>query len=207
MIFLKFRVIAWLLLVVLMAFGLFSAQSLLEQRTLAEKTVRLHVVANSDSDADQAQKLRVRDAVLQCAGALTAQCSDAAEARSVLAAHLPEIEQAAQRVLDAERSAYRAEAFLRTEEFETRVYDTFSLPAGKYPTLRVNIGSAQGHNWWCVVFPSLCTAATAEDFAECAQAGGFDSAETALVTGGEERYELRFKTLEWLQKLREWLAK
>ena len=91
----KFRVIAWLLLVVLMAFGLFSAQSLLEQRTLAEKTVRLHVVANSDSDADQAQKLRVRDAVLQCAGALTAQCSDAAEARSVLAAHLPEIEQAA----------------------------------------------------------------------------------------------------------------
>ena len=146
MIFLKFRVIAWLLLVVLMAFGLFSVQLLLEQRTLAEKTVRLHIVANSDSDADQAQKLRVRDAVLRCAGALTAQCSDAAEARSVLTAHLPEIEQAAQRVLDAEHSAYRAEALLRTEEFETRVYDTFSLPAGKYPTLRVNIGSAQGQN-------------------------------------------------------------
>ena len=203
MIVLKFRIITWLLLVVLMAFGLFSVQTLFKQRALAEKTVRLHVVANSDSEEDQAQKLRVRDAVLQCAGALTAQCGDAKEARGVLAAHLPEIAQAAQRVLDAEHSSYRAEAFLRAEEFETRVYDTFSLPAGEYPTLRVNIGSAQGHNWWCVVFPSLCTAATAEDFAECAQAGGFDSAETALVTGGEEQYELRFKTLEWLQKLRD----
>lgn len=203
MIVLKLRIITWLLLVALMAFGVFSVQTLLEQRSLAEKTVRLHVVANSDSEEDQAQKLRVRDAVLQCAARLTAHCTDAKQARDVLAGHLPEIAQAAQRVLDVERSTYRAEAFLRTEEFETRVYDTFSLPAGEYPTLRVNIGSAQGHNWWCVVFPSLCTAATAQDFTECAQAGGFDPSETALVTGGEERYELRFKTLEWLQKLRD----
>ena len=190
-----------------MAFGVFSAQTLLEQRSLAEKTVRLHVVANSDSEEDQAQKLRVRDAVLQCAERLTAHGINAKQARDVLAGHLSEIAQAAQRVLDAEHSTYRAEAFLRTEEFETRAYDTFSLPAGEYPTLRVNIGSAQGHNWWCVVFPSLCTAATAQDFTECAQAGGFDPSETALVTGGEERYELRFKTLEWLQKLRDWFSK
>ena len=90
------------------------------------------------------------------------------------------------------------------EDFATRKYDTFTLPAGEYPALRIKIGKAAGHNWWCVVFPSLCTAATTEDFTTCAQAGGYDTAETALIKGGEEEYELRFKTLEWLQKLREW---
>ena len=200
----KLRFFAWILIVALMAYGLFAAETLLEQKALAAKTVRLHVVANSDSEEDQAQKLRVRDAVLQKVGALTADCRDAAEARACIGTHLPEIVRAAQDVLDREQSPYRAEAFLREEDFETRYYETFTLPAGVYPTLRVNIGRAQGHNWWCVVFPSLCTAATADTVAQCAEAGGYDSAQTALITGGEEEYELRFKTLEWLEKIRSW---
>lgn len=200
----KFRILVWLLLVALMACGLFAAETLLEQRQLASKTVRLHVVANSDSEEDQAQKLRVRDAVLECVGTLTADCKDAAAAREKIKSHLDEITQAAQRVLRAEGADYGVEASVGVEDFATRKYDTFTLPAGEYPALRIKIGKAAGHNWWCVVFPSLCTAATTEDFAACAQAGGYDSAETALIEGGEEEYELRFKTLEWLQKLREW---
>lgn len=200
----KLRFFAWILIVVMMAYGLFAAETLLEQKALAAKTVRLHVVANSDSEEDQAQKLRVRDAVLLKVGALTSDCRDAAEARECIGTHLPEIVSAAQNVLDCEQSPYRAEAFLREEDFETRYYETFTLPAGVYPTLRVNIGRAQGHNWWCVVFPSLCTAATAETVEQCAEAGGYDSAQTALITGGEEEYELRFKTLEWLEKIRSW---
>ena len=200
----KLRFFAWILIVALMAYGLFAAETLLEQKALAAKTVRLHVVANSDSEEDQAQKLRVRDAVLQKVSALTADSRNAAEARACIGTHLPEIVRAAQDVLDREQSPYRAEAFLREEDFETRYYETFTLPAGVYPTLRVNIGRAQGHNWWCVVFPSLCTAATADTVAQCAEGGGYDTAQTALITGGEEEYELRFKTLEWLEKIRSW---
>lgn len=203
--FMKMRILAWLLTVALMAAGLYAGQTLLEQRALAEKTVRLHVVANSDSVDDQAQKLRVRDAVLEKVGQLTDNCATAAQAREIIGAHLEEITQAAQAVLDAEHSGYQARATLGVEDFETRYYDTFTLPAGEYPALRVNIGNAHGHNWWCVVFPSLCTAATSQEVAEYAQTGGFDADETQLITGGEEEYELRFKTLEWLQKLRDWL--
>ena len=87
----KFRILVWLLLVALMACGLFAAETLLEQRQLASKTVRLHVVANSDSEEDQAQKLRVRDAVLECVGTLTADCKDAAAARALLADGAPDL--------------------------------------------------------------------------------------------------------------------
>lgn len=200
----KFRILVWLVLVALMAAGLFAAETLLEQKNLASKTIRLHVVANSDSESDQEQKLRVRDAVLQHVSLLTADCGDAQAAQKQIASHLEEIRKTAQNVLYAEQSDYTVEASVGFEEFPTRRYDTFSLPAGSYPTLRINIGQAAGHNWWCVVFPSLCTAATAEELSDCAQTGGYDRTETALITGGEEEYELRFKTLEWLQKLRQW---
>ena len=193
------RILVWLALVAVMATAVFAADSYLTQRALAEKTVRLHVVANSDREEDQAQKLRVRDAVLQTAAQLTADCTTADEARQALMAGVPEIEAAARRVLRAEGSTYSVRVSLQSERFETRRYETFTLPAGEYPSLRVVIGAGAGHNWWCVVFPSLCMAATSEDLHRAAAAGGFDDEESALVTGGEEEYVLRFKTLEWLQ--------
>ena len=199
---LKIRTIAWLLLVAAAAFVIFSADSYLLQRRLAGKTIRLHVVANSDSDRDQEEKLKVRDAVLQKVAALTADCRSAEAARAALAAHLDELREAAQ-----SRTRNTVSVQLGEEDFATRYYDTFTLPAGVYSSLRVNIGAAQGHNWWCVVFPSLCTAATADDLSECAAAGGFDDSETELVTGGEDKYVLRFKTLEWLEKLKDWLRR
>ena len=200
MLILKLKFFAWLLLVAAAAILIFSADSYLTQRSLAAKTIRLHVVANSDSDEDQAEKLRVRDAVLRNVAALTADCGDANAARTVLASHLNELQTSAQRCTEKPVTVSLGE-----ERFATRYYDTFTLPAGIYPSLRVKIGAAQGHNWWCVVFPSLCTAATANEFSECAAAGGFDDSETELVTGGEEKYVLRFKTLEWLQELKDWL--
>ena len=103
-------------------------------------------------------------------------------------------------------TAYDVQVRLGTEQFETRYYDTFTLPAGEYPALRVNLGKAQGHNWWCVVFPSLCTAATSDALERTAAVGGFDSEETELIEGGEEAYELRFKSFEWLQALLDWIS-
>lgn len=200
----KLKIFLWLILVFSAAVGIFAADSLLTQRALAEKTVRLHVVANSDAEDDQAQKLRVRDAVLQTVSSLTADCRNSDEAQQVMRENLDVIESAARDVLRAEGSDYALRVSLGTERFDTRRYDTFTLPAGRYPALRVGIGAAEGKNWWCVVFPSLCMAATSDAVRQCAEVGGYDGAESALVTGGEERYVVRFKTLEWLQKLASW---
>lgn len=197
----KSRWIMWILLVFFTAMCLLSVETLWTQHRLAEKTIRLHVVANSDSAEDQAQKLQVRDAVLEKVAQITETCSDAASAKREIALHIDEIREAAQK-----ETAYDVQVRLGTEQFETRYYDTFTLPAGEYPALRVNLGKAQGHNWWCVVFPSLCTAATSDALERTAAVGGFDSEETELIEGGEEAYELRFKSFEWLQAILDWIS-
>lgn len=197
----KWRIALWLVLVFVTSGVLYCAQSLVLQRTLAEKTVRLHVVANSDTADDQAQKLTVRDAVLQEVNRLTAACESAEDARQTLGAHLKDIELAARQVCDREIAVS-----LGMEDFETRYYDTFTLPAGRYPALRVRIGAAEGKNWWCVVFPSLCLCATSEDTRDAALTGGFSPEETELITGGETQYRLRFKTLQWLKELGSWVS-
>ena len=197
----KLRIFVWILLVFAAALVLLGAESLLMQQDLADKTLRLHVVANSDSPEDQAQKLRVRDEILREVSRLTAHCTTAEEAELVLSSHLSELSEKAEDFLRQEGSAYSVEALLTVESFSTRHYDSFSLPAGTYPALRVNIGAAAGKNWWCVVFPSLCTAATGDAMEQAAQAGGYSDGEYRLITGGEKRYTLRFKALEWLTEL------
>lgn len=195
------RIILWLFLVFAVAFVLYGVQSLMLQEQLAEKTLRLHVIANSDSAEDQTQKLQVRDAVLAEASALTAGCTDAKQAWETLQEAIPLLKQEAEAVLMKQGSAYPVSVTLEERSFDTRYYDTFTMPAGKYPALCVSIGAAQGKNWWCVVFPSLCTAATAEEFDQAAQTGGYSTQEQELLEDGEEKYVLRFKTLEWFQKL------
>ena len=88
------------------------------------------------------------------------------------------------------------------ELFPTREYETFSLPAGTYTALRVTIGSGQGHNWWCVVFPSICVSASTEEFEEAAQTAGLTDGEIQLITESSEGYELKFKSMELVQKLK-----
>ncbi len=205
-VFMKIRIFVWILCVALMASFLYAADSLLMQRDIAFKTIRLHVVANSDSAADQQQKLHVRDAVLRSVAELTAQCGDVRSAREQIAAHIDEISAAACKVLSEEGSDARVTVSLCDEAFETRVYDTFTLPAGVYPSLRVRIGAAEGKNWWCVVFPSLCTAASTEEFEEAAQSGGFSAQETEVVTGGKRKYRFRFRTLELLETVASWFS-
>ena len=100
-------------------------------------------------------------------------------------------------------SGYDVTVSLGPETYGTRDYASFSLPAGTYPSLRVQIGEAAGKNWWCVVFPTLCTAATSDEAELRAAAGGFDEDEAAWITEEQPEYRLRFKTLEWLQKLKE----
>ena len=198
--FLLKRWVALLGLTATAAAVIFTVQTAALQKTLADKTLRLHVVANSDTDAYQAQKLRVRDAVLGAVGALTDGCSSRAEAEQALGAGLGRVQAAAQDVLTAEGCDLPVCVSLEDQRFGTRTYDTFTLPAETYRALCVRIGAAQGQNWWCVVFPTLCTAASGEETARIAAAGGFDADETELVTDADG-YVLRFKLLEWLDEL------
>ena len=166
---------------------------------MSEKIIRLHVVANSDSSADQAIKLHVRDAVLSEARQALQGTDDPQQA---IAQALPQLEAAANAALAAQGSRDTASVSFRRELFPTREYDTFSLPSGVYRSLRVTIGAGGGHNWWCVIFPSLCVPATADGFVQAAEAGGFTRAEIGLMTQADEGYVLKFRSLELLQALK-----
>ena len=133
-----------------------GAGLLRDSKALEENLVRLHVVANSDSQEDQNLKLQVRDAIVEQLNGVMEELDSAQEAKEFLAEHLGELEDTANRVLQQAGSHLKAQVSLALEEFPTRVYDTFQLPAGLYEALRVTIGEGAGHNWWCVLYPNLC---------------------------------------------------
>lgn len=181
---------------------LWGAVSLHRQETLSRKMIRLHVIANSDSDADQALKLRVRDAVLTRATELLTQSEDMADAWARLDTSLPDLERAASAACGG---AYPVRAELGEVEFPLKEYDDFALPAGRYPALRVVIGEGAGRNWWCVVYPPLCTAACT-DMERVAIDAGLSGDDVKLITE-EDGYVLRFRAMELWQRLRQWLGK
>lgn len=160
-----------------------GAVALHTQSQLAEKVVRLHVLANSDSEEDQALKLKVRDAVLEQATETLRGADSQAEASRRLTDILPELEETARAVITANGYDYGVRAELAETSFPTKEYDGFALPAGEYLALRVLIGEAAGQNWWCVVFPPLCTAA-ASDVPTVALDAGLTDQEVAPHHGG-----------------------
>lgn len=171
-----------------------------QQARLSSKLIRLHVVAQSDSVHDQTVKLCVRDAVLARAEQLM---EGAENAHAALEAGLAEIAQAAEDTLSELGEARTVRVRLGKERFPTREYETFALPAGVYESLRVTIGEGKGHNWWCVVFPSICLTASMDEMELAAQAAGITDGELRLIAGSEPRFTLQFRTLELL----EWIKK
>ena len=197
---LKFFEIA--LLIGLVVFLTSGALALRTQDELADKVVRLHVLANSDSEEDQALKLQVRDVVLERATAILEQSADRREAESRLRGELLELERVAAEEIAAEGYDYPVTVNLENTDFPTKEYDGFTLPAGEYLALRVIIGEGKGRNWWCVVFPPLCTSASA-DLPASALAAGFSEEEVSLITEENQGYVLKFKAVEWWETLKE----
>ena len=196
-----FRKYAALVLLTLFFVGCaFSLRVSMEQRNLAARLIRLHVVAASDDPSDQARKLAVRDALLPRIAALTADCADADKAARALEAGLPALTAAAARSLG---TGEPVTASLAWETFPRRDYESFSLPAGPYRALRVVLGAGRGHNWWCVAFPALCLPAAEEDaeaaaFDEAAEAAGIFDTERGLMQPDSPRVQLKFRLLDWL---------
>ncbi len=169
-----------------------------DKAALQEHTIRLHVVGASDSVEDQQVKLQVKDAVVAFVEENLINARTAEEAKTLIAQLLPKIRQVANQALADLGETCEALVSFLPEEFPTRDYASFRLPAGVYQALRITIGEGQGQNWWCVVFPSLCI--PAGEFRDTAVGAGF-SQPLAETLAGEETYQVRFFLLELLGKV------
>lgn len=162
-------------------------------------TLRLHVVANSNSVADQTVKLQVRDAVLEVMEELYADAQTSvtasltqAEAIALLRQNWPQLNLAVQQALAAAGVQQEVCIYFTEMYFDTTEYQDFTLPAGAYTALRVELGQASGQNWFCVLYPSLCIASASGEYAT--------AAENEVIRG---EYAIRFATVEWVEQLRE----
>ena len=159
---------------------------------LYNDTVRLHILANSDSEDDQNLKLAVRDALLCEYGGRLCGFENAEEAKGALTLLLPEIEDYAASVIRDCGYGYSVNVTLTDEFYKTRDYEDFSLPSGTYSSLRVIIGEGEGKNWWCVMFPPLCLDMSLSDF------DGYTDEELFIV---QNKYSVKFKLLELASEL------
>ena len=164
-----------------------------ECEAVRENVLRLHILANSDSEEDQALKLSVRDAVLRATEADFAAAESREETMEVAARLLPKIQTAAENTLEAAGCADTVRVSMVNMYFETREYDGRILPAGYYDAVRIELGAAQGHNWWCVLFPQLCIGTAAEQ-------GSAELEQIERLAKAPE-YRLSFALVEWLERL------
>ena len=158
--------------------------------------LRLHVVGASDSGFDQSLKLKVRDAVLEKGGELFDGTVTADEAEKIITPRIDERKAVAQSVLRENGCDYTVDITVGEEYFATRCYENFTMPAGVYNAVRVNIGSAEGKNWWCVMFPPLCLPAAS------AEADAFFTDEEMKIVSSSPRYEPRFKIVEIYESIK-----
>lgn len=174
------------------------------QDALAEEVVRLHVVANSDSEAAQALKYKVRDRVLKVAEPMLKGLTRE-EALAALEQGLPQIAQAAAEAMAENGVAYPVTVSIADSVwFPTKNYADFALPAGDYTALRVELGAGEGQNWWCVVFPPLCFGSVC-DISEEAMASGMTEDSVALMTGETEGWVVKFRLVEIWEELKKGL--
>lgn len=164
-----------------------------EQDRLADKMVRLHVLANSDSKEDQELKLLVRDQVLNKIEPWAKEKRTVDEVAQELRTRTEELSACAEETVQKAGYAYPVEVKVENSWFPSRDYENFSLPAGTYESLRVVIGEGEGKNWWCVVFPPLCMSSTTE---ETAKTAGLTEKEVFLILEDNKEYIIKFKAIE-----------
>lgn len=190
-----------ILTIIMLCAGIFGCAAFGAFRTFAEncegvcgKVLRLHIPANSDSAEDQTIKLRVRDVILEKYGEMLSDCESLPAAVSRAETLLPEIEDTANAFLRENGFSYTADAELTDMWFSTREYDRLILPAGNYKALRITLGSGEGHNWWCVIFPQLCLPAVTKT-------PDSEEQEVLETFGKPQKVTVKFALFEWISGL------
>lgn len=173
-----------------------------ECNDVRDSVLRLHILANSDSDEDQDLKLAVRDRILEDAGDVFSYANDREDAQAVAEETLAEIEAVAEDEIAKQGYHYDVMAEVVPMYFTTRTYDTITLPAGTYHAVRISIGEAEGANWWCVLYPPMCVSA-AESQEEMEEALDEDSVD---LVESDPQYEVRFAIVEWVEDIKNWLS-
>ena len=193
------KCIAALCAAFLCAYTLITCLPVHGEEKIYNNTIRLHVLANSDSEKDQAEKLLVRDAVLSYLEENLEQSTSYRDALDAISDQLDGIRDCA---LDTLGEGYTVQVELGQEEYPIRQYENYTLPAGEYTSLRILLGEGEGQNWWCVLFPRLCTArATEEEVYEDFIAAGFSPEQYRLIKNESgTKYKVRFRILEILSR-------
>lgn len=164
---------------------------------IRNSVLRMHVVANSDSEEDQRLKLKVRDAVLEAGKEYFDNSESAAQAEEKLIPVKDELEKVAQKVVEENGYDYDVKVNIGNAYFPTKTYDgDVTLPAGEYEAVNVIIGSGQGHNWWCVMFPPMCLPAAESD----TELDEVLSEREYEIIKSNPKFEPRFKIVEWYEK-------
>ena len=162
---------------------------------ISTKVFRLHILANSDSEDDQKLKLKVRDKILSVSDKMYNNCATVDDAVNTAKNNIDLFESTAAKVIIDNGYTYPVKAYVTKEYFDTRKYDNFTLPAGEYDSLKIEIGSAKGHNWWCVMFPSVCISGCVDDFDK-----SLLNDEIKMITDG--KYKYKFKVVEVYEKIK-----
>lgn len=188
---LKSAVIAFVLTMIFSMIP-FSAQC----KNVSDNVFRLHILANSDSETDQNLKLRVRDKVLEYTECLYKNADNLQNAEQLTKESLQDIANVAQREVLDNGYSYQVKAEVRKIHFDTRYYENVTMPSGDYEALRITIGEGKGHNWWCVMYPSLCVGATTNY--EELKDKTTDNEYKMMADGG---YDVQFKVVEYFQNI------
>ena len=171
-----------------------------------DSVVRLHVLANSDSEEDQALKLCVRDEILKAIDGELDECKNQAEAKEKIESLMPKIKSVAEETIAREGYGYDVDVILDLEDYPTREYESCAFPAGEYLSLRVLIGSGEGQNWWCCLFPPLCLSSATKVSRDANEdafiAVGLTSEQYKIITESDSpKYKVRFKILEVFESI------
>ena len=189
--------------------GLRYEQRLEMQKGIAEKIIRFHVIANSDTKADQNLKLAVRDAVGIKMSGLLKDAADRSRSEAVIRKNMEDMKQTAEKVIAERGYDYDVDICLTDTDFPVKTYGAYTFPAGNYEALEIVIGAGKGHNWWCVMYPNMCFSDTMYEVID-EEAG--EKLRKVLTTEEYEKvlaegdYQVRMKYFSWLNPYLEKLA-
>lgn len=164
------------------------------QAKIAQNVLRLHILANSDSEEDQLLKLSVRDKLLEESRNLFSGCSSPEESKKIFLQEKDRLTSVAENTIQSHGYAYPVSLSLEKTYFPTRYYENIAFPAGEYDAVRVEIGKAAGKNWWCVMFPPLCLDIASESAPADDGISSYTDEEIRLISG--KKYNIKFKILE-----------
>lgn len=189
----KFKVFIPMFLILLLISGV--VKPIITSESISQKVFRLHILANSDSTQDQNLKLLVKDEILKLSCDVFVNAKSVNEAKHIAEENIKAFENVAQKVIEDNGYTYKVSAYTDEEYFNTRKYDGFVMPAGEYSTLKIVIGSGEGHNWWCVMYPSVCISGCTDDFDEI-----MNDEEKEMLTSS--KFVPKFKFIELYESIK-----